>query len=424
MSRRWLVLLVLVVLVLPGAFAARKATGLRRLGTPVRIVTSGGPAPAALDPGGPPVHWTVKADGRITDVAILPGRGLVIYVEEVGLRSWRATAVDAHTGQVRWSNARGHTGHIEAWAVTDAAVVLAYHHSASRLAWRTQHAASFEGLDPASGKVLWTRHIYNLLGERPGDYAPTLASPSDDVVYARTEFGVPNGVDTRTGRTLWEYPGLNDCRPHQILAGVAGVAMSQRCPKGKERIALVDPSSGAAVWKTDIATPELRLLAVGADSVVVYQGGLVKQLIVLGPGGRYKSQIPCDCGDGSGLQAGAVGGDTLRGGTIGLIGVGGIVLVGWPMGLVGIDGATGAVRWQKPVDGGPVHRVMTETGDAHIVSGDGALIRVNPADGAMQVLVPGAGGDLDSGAILAPADGYLAAGTANGFAFSGPVPAR
>ena len=133
-----------------------------------------------------------------------------------------------------------------------------------------------------SGKVLWTRHIYNLLGERPGDYAPTLASPSANVVYARTEFGVPNGVDTRTGQTLWEHPGLDGCRTDQIVAGPAGVAISQRCPDGKERLALLDPRSGNTLWKNEFSTPQLRLLAVGTNSVALYQGGLVHQVIVLG----------------------------------------------------------------------------------------------------------------------------------------------
>ena len=38
----------------------------------------------------------------------------------------------------------------------------------------------------------------------------------------------------------------------------------------------------------------------------------------------------------------------------------------------------------------------------------------------MRVLVPGAGGVLDPDAIVVPAGGYLAAGSAKGFAFSGP----
>ena len=421
MSRRWLLLLVLLALVVPGALALRKLSGLRRLGTPVRQVSTDAPAPAPLPAAGDPIRWTVRSEGRVTDVAVLPARGLVIYVEEVARRSWKATAVDAHTGQVRWSNARGHTGHIEAWAVTDAAVVLAYHHSASRLAWRTHRAASFEGIDPVSGKVLWTRHVYNLLGERPGDYAPTLAGPAENIVYARTEFGVPNGVDTRTGRTLWEYPGLNDCRAHEIVAGPGGVAISQRCPKGKERVALVNPHTGKALWKLAVSTPSLRLLAVGTDSVAVYQGGLVQQVLILGPGGVATAQIPCDCGDGAALAAGYVGGTVVAAGPGGRIGVGGFLLVGGPFGLVGADGATGKVLWQKPVAGGPVHRVLTQDGDAHIVSGDGALIRVNPADGAMRVLVPGAGGDLDPDAIVVPVGSYLAAGSAKGFAFSGPI---
>ena len=421
MSRRWVVLAVAIAVVVgvPGVVVARKAAGLRRLGTPIRQVSSDAAAPAALPAGGEPVNWTVRSEGRVTDVAVLPRRGLVIYVEEVAHRSWRATAVDARTGQARWSNARGHTGHIEAWTVTDAAVVLAYHHSASRLAWRTHRAASFEGLDPVSGKVLWTRHVYNLRGERPGDYAPTLASPAENIVYARTEFGVPNAVDTRTGETLWEYPGLNDCRAHEIVAGPGGVAISQRCPKGKERVALVNPHTGKAIWKLDISTPSLRLLAVGSGSVAVYQGGLVQQVIILGPGGVAAAHIPCDCGDGATLAAGFVGGTALAAGPAGRLGVGGYVLVGGPFGLVGADAATGNVLWQKPAAGGPVHRVLTQDGDAHIVGGDGALIRVNPADGAMAVVVPGTGGVVDPDAIVVPVAGYVAAGSANGFSFTG-----
>ena len=420
-SRRRLVVItgvVVVALAATGAFAAQEAEGLGRLGTPVRQVTAAAPPPAPL---GGTNGFMVKADGRLTDLAVLPGRGEVVYVEEVAHRVWRATAVDARTGAVRWSNSRGHTAHIEAWAVTDAAVVLAYHNSASRLAWRTHHAADFEGIDPVSGKVLWTRHIYNLLGERPGDYAPALASPSDNVVYARTEFGVPNAVDTRTGQTLWEHPGLNGCRTDEIAAGPAGVAVSQRCPDGKERIDLLNPRSGNPLWTTEISTPKLRLLAVGTNSVAVYQGGMVQQVIVLGPGGGYVSQLPCACGDGVALQAGVVAGTVFAGGTIGLIGVGGIVLLGGPFGLVGVDGAAGKVLWQKAVEGGPVHRVLAQDGDAYVISGDGGLLHVDPATGATQVVLPGAPGTLDPGAVVAAVGGYIAAGTAAGFGFSGPA---
>jgi outer membrane protein assembly factor BamB len=393
-SRRRLIAvtgIVVLALVPAGLLGARTAAGLGRLGTPASVVTTDVPAPGPLPPAAGPAAgrttlWSVQAKGRVTDAAIVPALGEVIYVEEVAHRSWRATAVDAHTGKVRWSNARGNTAHIEAWAVTDAAVVLAYHHSASRLAWRTHHAASFEGLDPVSGKVLWTRHIYNLLGERPGDYAPILASPSDNVVYGRTEFGVPGAIDTRTGKTLWEHPGVNDCQAaHDIVAGPAGVAVAQRCPDGKERIELLNARSGNAVWKTEISTPTLRLLAVGTNSVALYQGGLVAQVIVLGPGGGYVSQTACPCGDGTGLQAGTVAGTVFTGGPIGLIGVGGTVLVGGDpaIGLLGFEGATGKLVWQKPVEGGPVQRVLAPDGigpdgDAYLISA-GALVHVDPA---------------------------------------------
>jgi outer membrane protein assembly factor BamB len=424
LRRRPVLTAVVVVLALavPGLFVAGKAAGLRRLGTPVGEQTTSAPAPAALDDG--KVGWTVKADGRITDLAVLPGRGEVVYVEELARRSWRATAVDAHTGAVRWRNARGNTAHIEAWAVTDGAVVLAYHHSASRLAWRTHHAASFEGLDPASGKVLWTRHVYNLLGQRPGDYAPMLASPADDVVFARTEFGVPNAVDTRTGKTLWEHPGLDGCRAHEIAAGPAGVAMSQRCPDGKERIELLNARSGKPVWRTEIATPNLRLLAVGSNTVAVYQGGSVNQLIMLGPGGGYASTTPCDCGDGTALSGATTGGTAFTGGPIELIGIGGTVLVGGPLGLLAADGATGKILWHKPVPGGPVHELLAQDGDAYLISGDGALLHLNPADGGLATVVPGSPGTpLDPGALVAAVHGYIAAGTGGGFAFFGPAPA-
>ncbi|HTC82351.1 MAG TPA: hypothetical protein VK848_12525, partial [Acidimicrobiia bacterium] len=121
--RRRLVTIVgiaLVAVALLGVFVAGKDAGLDRLGTPVHQVTTDAPPPAPL---GGTNGWAVKADGRLSDLAVLPGRGEVIYVAEVARRVWRATAVDARTGAVRWSNSRGNTAHIEAWAVTDAAVV-------------------------------------------------------------------------------------------------------------------------------------------------------------------------------------------------------------------------------------------------------------------------------------------------------------
>ena len=406
--RRRLGVVAVVVLLLPALVVAREVADVRRLGTPVRHVTSTAAAPAPLPTGDSGVRWTARADGRITDAAVLPELGMVLYVEHAAQRFWRARAVDARTGAVRWSHARSRTDRIEAWAVTDAAVVLSYHHSDSRLAWRTHKGASLEGLDPLSGKVLWTRHVYRLVGERPGDHAPTLASPSDNVVYARTEFGVPNAIDTKTGETLWEHPGLNDCRADEIVAGPAGVAMSQRCPRGRERVFLLDPRTGETRWKLVLNTPSLRLLAVGPEAVVVYQGGMVEQVITLGPTGGFVSQTPCPCGDGESLRAG-VAGDT-------------VLVGGGPFGLLGVDGTTGVLRWQRPVDGGPVHDVLTHDGeahiDAHIVGGDGALIRVNPPDGAMRVVVPGTPGELDPAAIVVPAGGYLAAGSARGFAFT------
>jgi outer membrane protein assembly factor BamB len=404
-SRRRLPLIALVVVALIGAgvFVADKAEGLRQLGTPVRLVTAGTPAPAPL---GGTNGFAVKADGRLTDLAVLPGRGEVVYVEEVAHRVWQATAVDAHTGAVRWSIRRGHTAHIEAWAVTDAAVVLAFHNSASRLAWRTHHAADFEGLDPVSGKVLWTRHVYNLLGQRPGDYAPTLASPSADIVYARTEFGIPNAVDTRTGKTLWEHPELHDCTTDQIAAGPAGVAISQRCPDGKERVDLLDPRTGKARWSDEISTPKLRLLAVGIDTVAAYQGGMVHQVLILGPNGGYTATVDCDCGDGAGLTGGTAGP---------------ALLVGGPLGLFAADSANGNVLWQREIPGGAVHQVLAQDGDAYLIGGDGALRHVELATGATEVVVPGTPGALDPNAVVAAVDGYIAAGSAQGFGFSGPA---
>ncbi|HMC80378.1 MAG TPA: hypothetical protein VKO35_07490, partial [Acidimicrobiia bacterium] len=49
--------IVVLALVLPGLFVARKAAGLRRLGTPVHQATSDRPAPGPLSG---PVGWSVK----------------------------------------------------------------------------------------------------------------------------------------------------------------------------------------------------------------------------------------------------------------------------------------------------------------------------------------------------------------------------
>ena len=62
MRSRWPVLLAVAVVVLglPGVVVARKASGLRQLGTPVRLVSSDAPAPAPLPAaGGEPINWTV-----------------------------------------------------------------------------------------------------------------------------------------------------------------------------------------------------------------------------------------------------------------------------------------------------------------------------------------------------------------------------
>ncbi len=96
------------------------------------------------------------------------------------------------------------------------------------------------------------------------------------------------------------------------------------------------------------------------------------------------------------------------------------MIVGGPFGLVGADGATGTMLWQQAVAGGPVHRVLAQDGDAYAIGGDGALLHVDPGTGATRVVVPGGPGPLDPGAVVAAVDGYIAAGGAQGFGFSGP----
>src|SRR2546421_37875 len=104
---------------------------------------------------------------------------------------------------VRVHEARGRRG-----LGMPAPVLATYPPAAPRGPWPPRRAAGSEGPAAGGGRGRGPRHVYNLLGERPGDYAPTLASPAENIVYARTEFGVPNAVDTRTGQTLWEYPDL------------------------------------------------------------------------------------------------------------------------------------------------------------------------------------------------------------------------
>jgi PQQ-like domain len=129
-------------------------------------------------------------------------------------------------------------------------------------------------------------------------------------------------------------------------------------------------------------------------------------VVVLGPGGGYAATIPCDCGDGAGLTAGSAGPTLLVGGLIG---------------LVGADGASGKMLWQKAIEGGPVHRVLAQDGDAYVVSGNGGLLHLDPSTGATQVVVPGAPGTLDPNAVIAAVGGYIAAGSGPGFGFSGPA---
>jgi hypothetical protein len=76
--------------------------------------------------------------------------------------------------------------------------------------------------------------------------------------------------------------------------------------------------------------------------------------------------------------------------------------------------------WQKAVEGGPVPRVVAQDGDAHVVSGDGVLLRVDPATGATEP-VAGMSGRLGPGDVVAAVGGYVAAGSGRSFRFSGPA---
>lgn len=362
-------------------FVALKVATLFKLGTPARVQATAAPAPPPIDEGGAaagPLHrlWSAAGQGRVVDSGLLAGRGEVLFSEELAHRSWRVRALDARTGQFRWSNARENTAHVEAWAVTDAAVVLGYHHSASRLAWRLGRGASFMGVDPVSGRVRWQRTDLVLYGERPGDYAPFLAFAS--TVYGTTRQGVPVAVDTATGRTRWRHPPPAGCRNDGIVAGPAGVAMSTRCGSASSAtIELLDSADGTRLWQRDVAEGGVRLLAVGTGAVAIAIGAGADETRteVLGPGGSPATAVPCDQCGRSGPQAGLAGSM--------------LVLTGGRAPLAGADASTGELRWRSPL---PVAFTVTRllfggaAGVAAVagpVAGGAAhLLRVDPVSGA------------------------------------------
>jgi hypothetical protein len=67
-----------------------------------------------------------------------------------------------------------------------------------------------------------------------------------------------------------------------------------------------------------------------------------------------------------------------------------------------------------------VQRVVAQDGDAHVVSGDGVLLRVDPATGATQP-VAGMPGRLGPDDVVAAVRGYIAAGPGRSVRFWSPA---
>jgi outer membrane protein assembly factor BamB len=366
------VLLVVALLAVLAVPVGIKLARLRHLGKPLHVQTTDAPAPVALQapgPTGPPQRlW--RAGGRnVVDSALLDGRGQVLFSEEVAHRSWRVNALDARTGEVRWRNGRENTGHVEAWAVTDDTVVLGYHHSASRLAWRLSRAASLVGVDPVSGKPRWTRTDLVLYGEGPGDYAPFLAYGT--TVYGQTQYGTVVAVDTTTGKARWRHHPPPGCGGRGIVAGPAGVAMSMRCG-GSVVVELLDPADGAQIWRREFGGGQaVRLLAVGTGVAAVAVGSADPHLEVLGPGGSTVTTAPCECPS---IEPGA-GADAGLAGSV-------LVLAGGRAPLTAVDAATGEVRWRVPAPTGvAASRLLGQNGGVRVVTERGSLVRVDPATG-------------------------------------------
>lgn len=245
LSRRLLIIVAVVIVVIGAVLVGLDLSGVFATD---HVRTTDQPIPAPVAGNGPtgPMHrlWSVRATG------LAPDGGQVL----TSTTTHDLTALDAHTGAVRWSDTRGTEWRLWGVAIADSVVVAEFEGA---------KGVALVGLDEAHGTKLWDDDGLSL---GPDDYLPTRLDVSvvaGKTVYANSigDGGVATVValDPRTGDTRWQTslgPGCLGGGP-AFMAGQLGVVEAMSCGKPgaiTDHTTLIGPD-GRIRWRRDLTPP-------------------------------------------------------------------------------------------------------------------------------------------------------------------------
>ena len=248
-------------------------------------------------------------------------------------------------------------------------------------------------LDAVTGRVRWVQRL--------GAAATGTPTVRDGIVYAVSRDGTGWAVEARTGRVVWQVPGLSDSAG---FTGPAGPAVSERLavfPFSSGEVLAVFRRGGAPAWRGSVTGDRVGRALAAFDDVTgdpVFADGRV---YVANATGRVVAFDP-DTGDRIWTaRDGAVGPVWPAGGSL--------FLVSDALALVRLDAATGSALWRTDLPGFEArrpsrrrdvtahHGPVLAGGRLWVASSDGLLRAFDPRDGRLTGTLP-----IPGGATTAP----------------------
>jgi outer membrane protein assembly factor BamB len=333
------------------------------------------------------VGWRLRGDGdsrrlwefptplAITSPPAVGGGAVYVLSGEAGLH-----AVDAATGQERWTFAR------DSWLVKAACAAGRMVYVACSVRESLREAAAFVALDAISGRQRWS-----LFTGEPASMMPAV-SGGTLYVSGADERGLPVGLyalDSDTGTQRWHFSG-----PRRIIFDAPVVADGVVYFSAvEEGIFAVDAATGVQRWMRSIAGWSGALAVADRMVYVIVEGEGLLVLDAASGAERGQFRVPVDrsavvVADGTVYFSGhdlyavdAITGrqrwtfasaDSIDGVSTPAV-AGGVVYVGDSGALVALDAVTGERRWTYSKD----DRLFYEpavTDDAVYVCTTGALV--------------------------------------------------
>lgn len=195
----------------------------------------------------PTTTWTFQTEYIDTISSPIVSHGLVYSIFRFSLLDNNVYALDAHSGQIRWSS------HINGFIDTTPIVAngLLY------VLVIDDRETTLHALDVASGREQWS-------------YQQTDLSPLtivDDIVYAHSSNGIFYALDALSGRLLWSMPVGDISFAASIVANHLVYFAARDSAKAASTVFALDAASGHLQWSVVEPTPLIGQLAVAGGVV-------------------------------------------------------------------------------------------------------------------------------------------------------------